>query len=65
MRAMPHAVRSWGPLLAGFDLTLAALFVGPVMTWLMLTAAFCLLLDGATVMWERAGSVGNLSTHRQ
>jgi hypothetical protein len=58
-------LRYWVPLAAGFVLMVASLFAGVILTWLLLTTAFGLILDGATAMWERAGGVGNLSTHRQ
>jgi hypothetical protein len=65
LRAVIASLRYWLPLDAGFILMLASVFVGPVLTWLMLMIAFGLILDGATAMWERAGGIGNLSTHRQ
>jgi hypothetical protein len=58
-------VRYWLPLGAGFSLALASLFAGVILTWLMLTAAFGLILDGATAAFERAGSTGNLTTYKQ
>jgi hypothetical protein len=60
-----RSVRYWLPLAGGFALSVATLFVGPVLTWIMLTLAFGLILDGATAMFERAGSVGNLTTYKQ
>lgn len=65
MRAVIAGLRYWLPLAVGFLLTGGALFAGPIATWLLLTAAFGLILDGATALWERAGGVGNLTTHRQ
>jgi hypothetical protein len=65
MRAVLGTARYWGPLAAGFLCLVVALFVTAVVAWLLLVLSFGLLLDGATAMWERAGSVGNLTTHRQ
>ncbi len=65
IRAVIASIRYWLPIVAGFVLVIATLFAGPILTWLMLTIAFGLILDGTTAMWERAGSIGNLSTHRQ
>ena len=62
---MRGSLRYWLPLAAGIALAFATLFVGPVLTWLLLIAAFGLILDGVTAMWERAGGTGNLTTHRQ
>ena len=65
MRAVTGTARYWGPLFAGFMCLVASLFVGPIVAWLLLILAFGLILDGATAMWERAGSTGGLTTHRQ
>ena len=65
MLRIPGKARYWGPLLAGFVCLVAATFVGAVLSWLLMLAAFALILDGATAMWERAGGTGNLTTHRQ
>jgi hypothetical protein len=53
------------PLVAGFLCLVGAVFFSAVVAWILIMVAFCLLLDGATVLWERAGSTGNLTTHRQ
>jgi hypothetical protein len=65
MRAAFATVRYWGPLVAGFMCLVATSFVGPIVAWLLIIAAFGLILDGATAMFERAGSTGGLTSHRQ
>ena len=60
-----RSARYWLPVVTGFALVLATLFVGAVLTWLMLTLAFGLILDGATAAFERAGATGNLTTYKQ
>jgi hypothetical protein len=65
MRAVAETARYWVPLLAGLLCLIAALFVGPILAWLLLILSFGLLLDGATAMFERAGGTGNLTTYRQ
>jgi hypothetical protein len=65
VRAAVGTARYWLPLVAGFVCLIAALFVAAIVAWLLIIIAFGLLLDGATAMWERAGSTGNLWTHRQ
>ena len=65
MRAAFATVRYWGPLVAGFACLVATGFVGPIVGWLLFIAAFGLILDGATAMFERAGSTGGLTSHRQ
>ena len=58
-------LRCWGPLVAGFMCFVATLYVGAAIGWVLIIAGFGLILDGATVMWERAGSTGNLSNYHQ
>jgi hypothetical protein len=65
IRAALAAARFWAPLAAGFICLLAAAWVGPIVAWLLFIAAFGLILDGATAMFERAGSTGGLTNHRQ
>ena len=65
MSAVLGTARYWLPLVAGFVCVVVSLFVGPIASWLLLLAAFGLLLDGGTAMWERAGGTGNLTTYRQ
>ena len=65
MRARSSRARYWVPLLVGTMCLVATMFVGPILTWVLTIAAFGFVLDGVTVMWERAGGTGNLTTHRQ
>jgi hypothetical protein len=65
VRGAVATARYWLPLVGGLICLVAALFVGAILAWLLMLLAFGLLLDGATAMWERAGSTGNLWTHRQ
>jgi hypothetical protein len=65
VRGAIATVRYWLPLVAGFGCLAASVFVSAVVSWVLLIAAFGLLLDGLTAMWERAGRTGNLTTHRQ
>jgi len=65
VRAAMHTARYWLPLVAGFICMVAAQFVGAILAWILMMLTFGLLLNGTTAMWERAGSTGNLTTHRQ
>jgi hypothetical protein len=65
MHAIGGTARYWGPLVAGFVCLVAALFVGPLVAWLLMMLAFGLILDGATAMWEKAGGTGGLTEYRQ
>jgi hypothetical protein len=65
MHAVIGTARYWGPLLGGLLCLIAVLFVGAILGWILLITAFGLILDGATAMWEKAGSTGNLTTYKQ
>lgn len=65
MRAVFGTARYWVPLVAGVLCLVAATFVGGVLSWILIMASFGLILDGATAMWEKAGSTGNMTTYRQ
>jgi hypothetical protein len=65
MRAIVSTVRYWGPLLAGFACLVAIQLVGPLVAWLLFILGFALIFDGVSASWARAGSVGDLTTHRQ
>lgn len=62
---MRETVRYWLPLGAGMACLVGAAFFNALVGWILIMAAFGLLLDGLTALWERAGSTGNLTTHRQ
>jgi hypothetical protein len=62
---MRATARYWIPLAAGMTCLVGAVFFSALVGWILIMCAFCLLLDGLTAMWERAGSTGNLTTHRQ
>ena len=65
MRAVTGTWRYWGPLVAGLLCLVAVGFVGPVAGWLLIFAAFGLILDGGTAMLARAARTGGLPDHRQ
>ncbi len=65
MRAAARTVRYWGPVVAGVMCLVAMSFVGLLASWLLLLAAFALILDGATAMFARAGGTGGITSHRQ
>ena len=65
MRAVLDTARYWVPLVAGLLCLVASQFLSPVVAWILIIAAFGLVLDGVTAMWERAGGTGNLWTYRQ
>ena len=62
MRALSTTKRFWLPFAAAALCLLGTRWTGPIMTWLLLFAAVGLVLDGATLLWSRGGS---LTHHRQ
>ena len=65
MRAAVHTARYWGPLVVGFLCLLAVQLVGPLIGWLLVILGFASIFEGASAMWVRAGSAGNLRSYRQ
>ena len=65
MRGVVDRARYWVPLVGGLLCLIAVLFVGAILGWILIITAFGLILDGATAMWEKAGSTGNLTTYKQ
>ena len=66
MRAVLSTARFWAPFLGGFVLLLIAREdVGSLVSFGLWVVACGLILDGATALWARNGSAGNLTTHRQ
>ncbi len=62
MRAVLATKRLWLPFVVAALCLVATAWTGPILTWVMLFAAFGLIIDGATLLWSRAGGA---SQHRQ
>jgi hypothetical protein len=62
IRGALHTIRYWGPIVAGFICLIVGLWVTPIIAWVLLIAAFGLILDGATALFAQAG---DLTQHRQ
>jgi hypothetical protein len=54
-----------GPLVLALVCMVAAQHVGPILTWILIFAAFALVIEVATAWLESAGSVGGARHHRQ
>jgi hypothetical protein len=65
MRGVLDTARYWVPLLAGLLCLVAATFVSAAVEDQPERGDEEDPADGATAMWERAGSTGNLTTYRQ
>jgi hypothetical protein len=65
MRAVLGTTRYWLPFVAALVCLLGADYVPPEVSWILIIAGFGLALDGATKLFERAGSTGSLWDHRQ
>ena len=55
-------MRVGAPFVLGSICLVVAGWTGPVLTWILLIAAFGFMLDGATLLFSRGGG---LSDHRQ
>ncbi|HSD79481.1 MAG TPA: hypothetical protein VLB47_02430 [Solirubrobacteraceae bacterium] len=55
-------MRVGAPFVLGSVCLVVADWTGPVLTWVLLIAAFGLILDGATLLFSRGGG---LRDHRQ
>jgi hypothetical protein len=53
------------PMIAAAVCLIAAVWTGPIVAFILIMAAFILLLDAATAMFESAGRTGTLEDHRQ
>jgi hypothetical protein len=65
VRTVVATARYWAPFVFSALCLTIACFVGATAAWILLLFAFGSLLDGATAMFERAGSTGGLTTYRQ
>jgi hypothetical protein len=65
VHAIGGTVRYWLPLVAGCVCLIVATQVSAVVGWVLMIAAFGLLLDGLTAMFERAGRTGSLYDNKQ
>jgi hypothetical protein len=65
VRAIVGSVRYWLPFVAAIVCLVVGTMFSPIVAWILLIAAFLLLIDGATALFEKAGSTGNLWTHKQ
>jgi hypothetical protein len=55
--------RVWIPFAIAAVCLIAATWAGSILTWVLLLAALCLVLDGATAWFSR--SSGGMSGHQQ
>jgi ABC-type nitrate/sulfonate/bicarbonate transport system permease component len=65
MRAILGTVRYWLPLVAGCACLIVATQVDAVVAWVLMIAAFGLVLDACTAMFERAGRTGSIYDNKQ
>jgi hypothetical protein len=62
VRALNETKRLWLPFVAAALCMLATRWTGAILTWVAMIAAIGFILDGATLLWSRSGS---LTHHRQ
>lgn len=58
-------MRYWLPTLAALVCLVAATMVAPLIGYVLVIAAFGLVLDVSTKLFENAGKTGGLGNHRQ
>jgi hypothetical protein len=58
-------VRYWLPLVAAFVLLYAATQVSAIVSFVLIVAAFGLVIEVSTKLFENAGKSGGLHNHRQ
>jgi hypothetical protein len=58
-------VRFWLPLAAAFVLLYVATMVSAIVSFVLIVAAFGLVIEVSTKMFENAGKTGGLHNHRQ
>ncbi len=65
MRGALETKRYWMPLAGSCTCLIGAFWVGPVLAWLLIIAAFGLLLDGCTAWFAKAGGTGGMRDYKQ
>jgi hypothetical protein len=58
-------VRYWLPLLAALVCLIVATRVPAIVSYLLIVAAFALVFDVSTKLFEQSGRAGRLTDHRQ
>ena len=59
------AVRYWLPLIAALVCLVVATQVPPIAAYILIIAAFALVFDVSTKLFEQSGRGGRLTDHRQ
>ena len=65
MRAKLRSLRYWGPLILAVCCLVAAYYVPPWVTYVLIIAVFGLLAEAGTAWFARAGGTGGLKDFRQ
>ena len=65
MRAHLRRLRYVGPLVIACACLIAAYYVPPWVTYVLIIASFGLLFEAGTAWFERAGGTGSLKDYRQ
>jgi hypothetical protein len=65
VRELLDAKRYWIPFAGACICLFAATIVAPVFAWVLIIAAFGLLLDAGTAWLAKAGSTGGMHDYKQ
>jgi Mg2+/citrate symporter len=58
-------VRYWLPLIAALGCLIVATRVSPIVSYVLIIAAFALVLEVSTKLFEQSGRGGRLTDHKQ
>jgi hypothetical protein len=65
MTSTRFTLRYGGPLVLSLICAIVAGYVSPVVSYLLVIAAFYFFFEVATSLWERAGGTGGMQQHKQ
>jgi hypothetical protein len=65
MRILLRRLRYIGPVVLGAACLVAAYYVPPFVTYLLVLASFALLFEAGTAWFARAGGTGGMKDYRQ
>ncbi len=65
MRAKLRPLRYLGPLVLAIACLVVAYSVPPIVTYVLVIAAFMLLFEAGTALFEKAGGTGSLKDFKQ
>ena len=65
MSSRRFAIRYGGPLVLSLICVIVAGYVSPILSYVLVIAAFYFFFEVATSLWERAGGTGGMRQYKQ